>query len=415
MTRTTRRRPLTPAALLLSVAALAMSSCLPPTMGSTGSEGEDRVPGTGALLVSFEHLLSSSPDPTIDMTPASYVITGRGPKGSDFVRSTGDASAEIQGLPAGVWDLTVEADNAGGDTVGNGTTQVTLASRSFTAAAVKVKPVTGYGTLLVTVRWPAAQVTSPSIDGQLVPEAGTPKPLTFALESGTASGTAARIPAGTHALTLRILDGSAVVGAAIEVVQLRKNATTTLELTFNEINPTAPNVQTNIAAQADDLLTVSLSGQVASVVQGAGFTARASVEGVTGNAVLLWYLNGAFRGFGAAFTIPADLPPAPYRIDVTAFAANGSRAGSCSASFTVTARPQSTTVTLAWDRSVSDNVAGYKLHYGTACGVYESVADVGNVTTFTVTGLQPGVRYYFAATAYSSAGMESAYSNEVSF
>ena len=38
---------------------------------------------------------------------------------------------------------------------------------------------------------------------------------------------------------------------------------------------------------------------------------------------------------------------------------------------------------------------------------------VGNVTTFTLAGLNRGTRYYFVATAQDSMGNESGYSNEV--
>ena len=71
------------------------------------------------------------------------------------------------------------------------------------------------------------------------------------------------------------------------------------------------------------------------------------------------------------------------------------------------------TVTLVWERA-SEPVAGYKVHYGTTSGVYNHVADAGNSTGYTVTGLQTGVTYYFAATSYNSYGSESGYSNVVS-
>jgi len=38
---------------------------------------------------------------------------------------------------------------------------------------------------------------------------------------------------------------------------------------------------------------------------------------------------------------------------------------------------------------------------------------VGNVTTYTVAGLNRGTRYYFVATAYDAANNESVFSNEV--
>ncbi|MBE7499936.1 MAG: fibronectin type III domain-containing protein [Verrucomicrobiales bacterium] len=72
-------------------------------------------------------------------------------------------------------------------------------------------------------------------------------------------------------------------------------------------------------------------------------------------------------------------------------------------------------VTLAWDPSPDATVVGYKLHWGGASGTYTSHLDVGNVLTATVPGLEPAVTYYFAATAYDGAGLESDYSNEVEY
>ena len=70
-------------------------------------------------------------------------------------------------------------------------------------------------------------------------------------------------------------------------------------------------------------------------------------------------------------------------------------------------------VTLAWDPSLSGNVTGYTVHYGTASGVYTGSVDAGNQTTYTVTGLTRGVTYFFVVRAYSPSG-SSAPSNEVS-
>jgi hypothetical protein len=72
-------------------------------------------------------------------------------------------------------------------------------------------------------------------------------------------------------------------------------------------------------------------------------------------------------------------------------------------------------VTLAWDASASGNVAGYKLYYQADCDLppFANIVDVGNVLQFTVTGLEDGKRYSFAATAYDEAGYESGYSNIV--
>jgi len=71
--------------------------------------------------------------------------------------------------------------------------------------------------------------------------------------------------------------------------------------------------------------------------------------------------------------------------------------------------------TLAWDGVTA--ASGYRLYYGTAPGTYEQLPgqglDVGDCTTYTVTGLGSGTVYYFAVTAYNGV-TESGYSNEVS-
>ncbi len=72
-------------------------------------------------------------------------------------------------------------------------------------------------------------------------------------------------------------------------------------------------------------------------------------------------------------------------------------------------------VTLAWDPSTESDVAGYRIHYGTASGSYSVHIDVHKVTVCTLTGLEAEQTYYFAASVYDSAGNESGYSNEVGY
>ncbi|MFH1673930.1 MAG: fibronectin type III domain-containing protein [Pseudomonadota bacterium] len=72
---------------------------------------------------------------------------------------------------------------------------------------------------------------------------------------------------------------------------------------------------------------------------------------------------------------------------------------------------------LAWDQSPESAVAGYYLHYGTKSGKYTGVVQVAGKsnTSYLLEDLDllPGHIYYIAITAYTDAGVESAYSNEV--
>lgn len=72
-------------------------------------------------------------------------------------------------------------------------------------------------------------------------------------------------------------------------------------------------------------------------------------------------------------------------------------------------------VTLAWDPNPETDLAGYIIYYGSANRNYTNAVNVGNITTNTVSGLVDGVTYYFAVTAYNTNGLESNFSNEVSY
>ncbi len=88
----------------------------------------------------------------------------------------------------------------------------------------------------------------------------------------------------------------------------------------------------------------------------------------------------------------------------------------CGASFTLI--PVTTgTADLSWDAVVSPDLAGYRVYFGTAPGVYFQVPgqglDAGTLTSVAMGGFTSGTRYYFAVTAYDAANVESAFSNVV--
>ena len=64
-------------------------------------------------------------------------------------------------------------------------------------------------------------------------------------------------------------------------------------------------------------------------------------------------------------------------------------------------------VRFTWRSNSEPNLAGYKLYVGTVSGVYAGFVDVGRATTFELPDLVRGMTYYFALTAYNTAGVES--------
>ena len=71
-------------------------------------------------------------------------------------------------------------------------------------------------------------------------------------------------------------------------------------------------------------------------------------------------------------------------------------------------------LTLAWDASPCACAAGYRLYYGTNTRSYQFVTNAGLVLTQSVVLPWRG-RWFLAATAYSTNGLESDFSSEVSW
>ncbi len=78
--------------------------------------------------------------------------------------------------------------------------------------------------------------------------------------------------------------------------------------------------------------------------------------------------------------------------------------------------------TLTWsapttytDGTPVTSLSGYMIHTGTASGNYSQSINVGNVASYTLTGLNDASTYYFALMAVDSKGVSSRFSNELSF
>lgn len=71
-------------------------------------------------------------------------------------------------------------------------------------------------------------------------------------------------------------------------------------------------------------------------------------------------------------------------------------------------------VIIKWNRNLESDIAGYKVYYGKFSRVYSYCVKLSKVTEYTIATMQDTGIFYFAVTAYDSAGNESIYSEEVS-
>ena len=76
---------------------------------------------------------------------------------------------------------------------------------------------------------------------------------------------------------------------------------------------------------------------------------------------------------------------------------------------------RASTVTIAWNANAESNIGGYLVFFGTRSGSYDGYVDVRGATTAVMNAADSTKTYYFAVAAYSTSGMRSALSTEVSW
>ena len=289
----------------------------------------------GAIALSISTAGSKTLLPAIDMVPAGYDISGSGPGGRSFSQTTALTSIVIPGLAFGQWTITVNAKNQAGTLIAQGSATIAVQTGVQSPVTIVPVPLQGNGKISLAVTWVASDVQTASIDAQLTPGSGSPIPLAFVLGTGSATCQNASIPTGYYTLSLKLLDNGLLVMGAVEVVRIVKDQTTTGSFDFTQVNKPGGAIAVSITPLMSEPLAVTMQGQAATLPVGGSMTVAASVAGSVGNVLYIWYINGESRATGSnanpSFTVGGSLPAGVYRLDVTAFTADGKRAGAASA------------------------------------------------------------------------------------
>ena len=163
----------------------------------------DQDSGSGTLTVSILSVGVKTLLPGIDMTPASYTVSGVGPNGSTFNVPTSEPTVTVSNLEFGDWSVTVDALNADPVVIARGVLSITLHTGETAVMNIAVTPLDGYGILDLELLWNTPDVDVPSISSELVLGSGTTLDLDFTLNGdGSASYTNNTIPSGYHSLVL---------------------------------------------------------------------------------------------------------------------------------------------------------------------------------------------------------------------
>jgi hypothetical protein len=161
-------------------------------------------------------------EPDLDMDIATYDVLGTGPGGASFEQLDITSTTVVQAsLVPGQWSITVNARNAGGVIIGSGSVVVEVVAGEVTTATVTVVPLSGEGTLDVTVVWPSGVLTTPSVNGSLTPVGGTAQPVSFVLAVDELSANYTEsLQNGYYTLTTRLDDDAEMAWGTVEAVRI---------------------------------------------------------------------------------------------------------------------------------------------------------------------------------------------------
>jgi DNA-binding beta-propeller fold protein YncE len=124
------------------------------------------VQSTGDLIVSLESDLPRSIAAEMP-APASYLLTGEGPSGSQLYVDSDSALFSLRGLSAGVWSIEALVTDADGLSIAAGSVEVNVRAGVQNDVVISCLPDTGMGSLALTVVWPEGAVSDPVLAVEL--------------------------------------------------------------------------------------------------------------------------------------------------------------------------------------------------------------------------------------------------------
>jgi hypothetical protein len=205
---------------------------------------------------------------------------------------------------------------------------------------------------------------------------------------------------GVHALTAVAVDAAG-------------NLTASTPISVNVSNTTPPPPVGDTVKP-----TVAISAPLSGAVVSGSVAVSASASDNVGVTLVQFVLNGV--------TLLKEDTTSPYSFSWdTTLEANGTHtlvafardaAGNLASSSPVSVTIVNNNALLTWDANTEPDIAGYRVYYGTSPGNYQQAQGNGIVvlgTSYTVTGLDSRVGYYFTVTAFDASGNESGYATEV--
>lgn len=233
--------------------------------------------------------------PNIDMTPATYDIKGTGPNSASFeelgITST---TITIPDLIIGYWVITVDAKNASGIIIGTGQEIVNVSSQDIIIVTVNITPLSGTGTLSLSVDWTeATQFTGDAeVIGTVEYKTQTgydiPEAITFS-QTGESAACSTMLQSGYYRLSLEVKQTGIDSAYFIESVRIVYDVTTSASI-FIKDSPQVGEVDIIIEVDMQNPIDITFNGLQNPLAVGTDMTVIASTNPLAES--YQWYLDG---------------------------------------------------------------------------------------------------------------------------
>lgn len=329
----------TTAALILVVLTAVLASC---------SEN----PGTTTMKLilstdaeSTSRTLVPADSSLMDVT--KYTITGTGPNGKTFTKSTDSSSVSIEGLVIGSWTVRAKGLNREGTELVSGSATFNLTA-SAAAQTIVLNSLVGTGTLSYVLDWSLCDVLSPTLEAYLTGPGmdADEVPLFVDLNTGTKKATISEtLAAGSYKVRVILKDGGQQVAGLVEAVRISNGTSTSGTHTFH-FSELGPAVLTYFVDATGTPIkgSLSVSGNPETFLDGEDYTYvfsftepdKVSTEGLS----IDWYYDGNKVGNTTSLTktgstVTLKAANGVHRVDAVVYNKLRGSTGSAAYSFTV--------------------------------------------------------------------------------
>jgi hypothetical protein len=285
----------------------------------------------GNLTITLNSETSKSFEPEISMEVASYSISGTGPNGREFGPITSEEDEiTVTDLYKGDWTITAEAFNEDGDSLGQGSSEVTIIGSKTNNTNITVKEHEGTGSIEFEINLPEVAIDNlqivATIESFFIEDSEDPEELSFTIDEETNTSTLTQddVPNGYYTLSFDLYDGAIDdddnIYGKVDIIRVVKDQTTNVNLTLSASDV---NITGDLEVSINNNIIISpvatISPTDVSIYEGETQEFCVTVE-QEDDYQYEWYVDGELKSSESdCYTIDDNLSLGNHNIDVLIF------------------------------------------------------------------------------------------------